>query len=379
MYMIYIFEMKPTGNTRFRYFFKVCVMNRLVLIAHLLLSSVIPSFTSTLDQIHDPRPGSWVIDDNHYLSEDSRNAINSICRDIKDSGNGEIMVVVIDKIGNDEHHRIATSIFNRLGIGDKKTNRGILLYAALEEHAAEIILGDGVDSDAEIASSDRIMQNTVIPYFKKGENDNALYYGAVECAKQILKIQLRRTAGEGVLDNIGQTSTPPVANSSGNFLEKAEFKPLKGQSRVIVNIIVCAIFYLFLVHPFLKLRPRKCPKCRKKMARLNESEDDAYLTEGEIAEEHCESVNYDIWYCSDCKETKKVKRGRFFGKFSKCPKCKYKTLKIKRRILHHATSVSEGLGEFNQDCQNCSYTRTSTYTIARITETDSSSSGSSSS
>jgi uncharacterized protein len=352
-------------------------MNRAKFLVFLLLLSLYPAYAFTIDQIHDPRPQSWVIDDKNYLSEDSRNAINSICRDIKDSGDGEIMVVVIDKIGNEEHHRFATSIFNRLGIGKKETNRGILLYAALEEHAAEIILGDGVDSDADIALSDRIMQNTIIPYFKKGESDNALYYGAVECAEKILRVQLRKTTmGEGGIDTIGQSYTPPVVNSSGNFLEKNEFKPLKGNSRVIANIIVCGIFYILLVRPFLKLRPRKCPKCRKKMVRLNEVEDDAFLTEGEIAEEHCESVNYDIWYCNDCKETKKVKRSRFFSKISKCPKCKYKTLRSKSRIIHHATHSHEGLGEMHLDCQNCSYTRTSRYTIARITESDNSSSGS---
>jgi uncharacterized protein len=344
-----------------------------------MLSLQLHAGAFTIDQIHDPRPGSWVLDDNNYLSEDSRNALNSICRDIKDSGNGEIMVVVVDKIGNDEHRRFATSIFNRLGIGEKKTNRGILLYAAIEEHATEIILGDGVDSDSDIASSDRIMQRIMIPYFKKGEHDNALYYGTVECAKQILKIQLQRTVGEGGIDTIRQSDTLPVVNRSVTFPVKKEFKPLKGNSRVIANIIVCGLFYLLLVRPFLKLRPRKCPKCRKKMVRLGEKEDDAYLTEGEVAEEHCESVNYDIWYCSDCKETKKVKRSRFFSKYTKCPKCKYKTLRSKRRILQHATYSSEGLGELNQDCQNCSYTRTTTYTIARETDSDSSSSGSSSS
>jgi uncharacterized protein len=352
------------------------IMNRIIVVTLLLLSSIIPAYTFTINQIRDPRPECWVLDDKKYLSEDSRTALNSICREIKDSGNGEIMVVVVDKIGSDNHRRFATDIFNRLGIGERGTNRGILLYAAIEEHAAEIILGDGVDNSSAIASSDKIMQNTLIPYFKKGEFDNALYYGAVECAQQILNVQIQKTFGEGITDS----GTGLQSDSCNKTISDGpKFKRPEGLSRVIANIIIWGLFYLLLVRPFLRLLPRKCPKCKKKMVRLSESEDDMYLAKGEITEEHFKSVNYDVWYCNDCKVTRKVKRGKLFSGYSKCPQCKYKTLKRTTRVIHHATTYSEGLQEVDLNCRNCSFTKNYTVTIARVSDSDSSSSGSSSS
>jgi uncharacterized protein len=336
--------------------------------------SVIAAYT--LDQIVDPRPGSWILDEKNYLAADSRSALEFLCKAVKDSNVGEIMVIVVDSIGSDAHRKFATDIFNKLGIGNRSTNRGVLIYAAIEERAAEIILGDSIDDDKSIALSNSIMQEHMIPHFKNGKYDNALYYGALECANQILEVNLSRNSGEGT-----ETDSQKVSGneqSSPEYVNNHQTKHPAGIKSIFANLLVFGGLLYLIARPFLRYIPRRCAQCGKKMRRLKEKEDDAFLVEGEQIEEQLKSVNYDIWYCADCKETKKVKNGKFFSSYSKCPMCKFKTVKTKTHTIHRATTCSTGLREVRENCQKCSYSKTFTETIPEISSSSNNSSSGSS-
>ena len=127
----------------------------------------------------------------------------------------------------------------------------------------------------------------------------------------------------------------------------------------------------------LRDEPRVCFSCGKKMARLGEAADDAWLEKGQVTEENIDSLNYDVWQCV-CGEIKKeVYSGS--NKAEQCDKCNYKTLQLKRsKTIRKATTSSSGLVEDHYKCANCGHQELRQRTIPRKSSSSSGSGGSSS-
>lgn len=365
-----------------------------------ILSVSVAVSGSVADHLTDPRPSSWIVDPNGYLSENTRFALDNMCKEVSNSNSGEIMIVVVDRSGSDQHRSVATGIFNRFGIGSSQTERGILLYAALEDRASEIILGNGIDDAAQIAISENIMNNIMVPRFKSGYNGDALFYGARACAQQLLGFKIKEISSElpavtdaGMVDttvsvageNYSEQSTrDPNITYVSNVSEHNESFTEKFSRWIQDNTFRNGLFVtlgaiLMMIFKFIMRRmPRTCKTCKVKMIKLDEQGDDSHLDAGEIKEEEIKSVDYDIWECPDCKSTKKVRYVNWFKFYSKCPKCHYRTVKTTTTVLQRATTYSTGTEQVTKDCKKCSYHDSYTRTIPKISTTSSSSSSSSS-
>lgn len=111
--------------------------------------------------------------------------------------------------------------------------------------------------------------------------------------------------------------------------------------------------------------PRKCKKCQVPMERLGEHADDRYLSEGEKVEERLGSVDYDIWYCPECREAKKLRWGAILTSYSRCRSCSFRTLSTTTRTLQAATQYSTGLAEVTESCAHCNFHNRYTRVIPR--------------
>jgi uncharacterized protein len=342
-------------------------MSILHLFSALILILSIKSNAYTVQEIIDPRPKSWVLDEKKYLSAKTISELENLCRTVRNSGNGEIMVVLLDSIGSDKHRKFATDLFNTFGVGNSKTDRGILIYAALEQGAAEIILGKGIDEYGDVAKSESIMSKIMVPYFKERKFDDALYNGTHECAKQILGI----SSIKNVNANFDMESSRGIADTASSAKQISIESP---NGSGIGVLCVLGLFIWVFMRFFSRFIPKKCPKCKKKMKLLSETNDDQYLNDGEVMEENLKSVNYDIWLCTDCKEYRKVKIPGIFSKYTKCPSCKFKTLKTKSTVIVKPTVSTTGTTRVDKNCKKCSYSRSDTEIIQRL-ESSSSSGG----
>lgn len=131
-----------------------------------------------------------------------------------------------------------------------------------------------------------------------------------------------------------------------------------------------------------KLRdsPIACEKCQNPMIRLDENQDNQYISKGQRVEEEIESTDYDVWVCTDCKTRLVLDYQNLYSKAEACPACKFKTLVFKEnRVVQRATTSSSGSGYRLSICKNCNHNKKVDYTIAKISTSSSSSSGGSSS
>ena len=91
------------------------------------------------------------------------------------------------------------------------------------------------------------------------------------------------------------------------------------------------------------------------MHRLGESDDDAFLAQGQIVEEQVKSVDYDVWEC-DCGEHLVLPYKAIFTSYTACKQCQRRTAKAKRTVLEHATTLSTGRARDAYRCKACEAT-----------------------
>jgi uncharacterized protein len=136
---------------------------------------------------------------------------------------------------------------------------------------------------------------------------------------------------------------------------------------------------LFGYRKLRRRHPRRCPQCQTRMTRLDEAEDDAHLSKGEIAEENVGSVDYDVWQCPSCGNHLTLRYPKWFSQYASCPQCHNRTLQSTTVTTEAATTSHAGSAEVTQTCGFCTYSHTFTKTLPRISESTSSSGGGSSS
>ena len=115
-----------------------------------------------------PRPRARVIDTTDTLAAEDVEQLERLAAGIRAASGADMMVVVIPSTDGQPHRRVATDLFNRWQLGSAERNDGLLVFVAIDDRKAEIILGDGIDAPAQIAASERIMQKVMVPEFRRG-------------------------------------------------------------------------------------------------------------------------------------------------------------------------------------------------------------------
>ena len=132
-----------------------------------------------------------------------------------------------------------------------------------------------------------------------------------------------------------------------------QYRALSGYKNTLTVLsFIFPVFVLFLYIWIsirlkqLRNKPRKCDLCGSKMRKLNEEEDNRYLTPQENTEEKLQSVDYDVWLCDQCGNTE--------------------VYPYEDRILIAPTPFSTGTGEKIYHCAHCNFQKKSTYIIPMI-------------
>jgi uncharacterized membrane protein YgcG len=164
------------------------------LIALALIVFALPARAESLSDLPPPLPQSYVSDRHNLLAADTRAELDRLAAALDRSDRGQLGVAVIRTTGGRDHRRFATDLFNRWGVGDGRRNDGLLILLALEDRAAEIILGDGIDNPANRAHAERVMQQQMVPRFRDGNYDQAMVSGASGMLTSAYALDLSRPA-----------------------------------------------------------------------------------------------------------------------------------------------------------------------------------------
>jgi len=139
-------------------------MKRYILFIALLLSTL-----SVRAQIL-PKPANptLVTDNAHVLSAEQAQALENRLVALDDSTSNQIAIVTIPTLNGYDVADYGNKLFRAWGIGNKKTNNGILILVATQEHKIRIEVGYGLEGAIPDITTNSIIENDLTPSFKAG-------------------------------------------------------------------------------------------------------------------------------------------------------------------------------------------------------------------
>lgn len=127
--------------------------------------------------ITKPNPAKLVTDLAGVLTAEQKQALENKLVAIDDSSSNQIAVVIIPSLDGYPKEEYATKLFRDWGIGNKKTNNGILLLIAINDRQIRIEVGYGLEGAIPDITALNIIDNDIKPAFKAGN-----YYEGIDKA-----------------------------------------------------------------------------------------------------------------------------------------------------------------------------------------------------
>ena len=143
------------------------------------------SFTSAKAQnvIEKPNPPVLVTDLAGVLSPEQKQALENKLVAIDDSSSNQIAVVILPTLDGNPIEEYATKLFRQWGIGNKKTNNGILLLIAIQDKKIRIEVGYGLEGAIPDITANSIIDNDIKPAFR----EQSYYEGIDKATDDIAK------------------------------------------------------------------------------------------------------------------------------------------------------------------------------------------------
>lgn len=154
-------------------------MKRLVAILFVLLSVV--TYGQNIDDIIKNKPAKLVNDYAGVLDPGNAQQLESKLVAYDDSTSTQIAIVTVKTLGDRPIEETALAIYRSWGIGNKKTNNGVLILAAIDDRQIRIEVGYGLEGAIPDITANQIIRNDIAPNFRSGD-----YYEGLDKATQSL-------------------------------------------------------------------------------------------------------------------------------------------------------------------------------------------------
>ena len=111
---------------------------------------------------------NWISDGARTIHADHFTAINETINSLYAKWGIEAAVVTLEgQSGSGDTREFAVRLFNRWGIGGAKSNHGILVVHTMAQRKIDIIVGDGMAPVLPDHLCERILQNYIVPHFRR--------------------------------------------------------------------------------------------------------------------------------------------------------------------------------------------------------------------
>lgn len=113
--------------------------------------------------------------------------MESFLSDFEKETTAVIVVVTVDSLEGLSIEQYAYELFNTWGIGKQDVNNGMLLLISIDDRELRIETGLGLESVVTDDEAGRIINETIVPYFKQGKYGQGAFEGAKAIADEISK------------------------------------------------------------------------------------------------------------------------------------------------------------------------------------------------
>ncbi len=131
-----------------------------------------------------PKPTGYVSDLAHVVSASDKETLEDFCTKVERELGVQLALVTIDSVDDQPIRDVALQLARKWGVGDRKSNQGVLLLLAIKDHKDDIDTGRGIEpylTDGFSGSTLRAMR----PELRNGNYGAALLAAARAMAAQI--------------------------------------------------------------------------------------------------------------------------------------------------------------------------------------------------
>jgi uncharacterized protein len=114
------------------------------------------------------RLATAVIDSASVLTDVQEEDLLSIINALEKDVGSQMVIMTVNSLGGQAIERFSIAAAEKLKIGRKKENDGILITVAMEEHKMRIEVGTGLEKIISDDVAGRIIREEMAPEFKKG-------------------------------------------------------------------------------------------------------------------------------------------------------------------------------------------------------------------
>lgn len=149
-----------------------------------------------------------VMDTANILQPETEQRLTSILRRLHESGGTQLQVVTVPDLGGAVIEEAALKMAEQYGLGSAKGDNGVLLLVAAQERRIRIEVGQGREGDLPDARASRIIRDVMVPRFREGSADRAVWAG-VMAILHFTDAQFLESSGEKA-PQAGRRSRPLV-------------------------------------------------------------------------------------------------------------------------------------------------------------------------
>lgn len=160
-------------------------MRVLTLCSTTLLLCIAPCIgLSDVDVNSLPKPTGYVSDLGHVLSPSAKDQLEEFCTKVEQQLGVQLALVTIDSVGDRPIEDFAIQLARKWGVGDRKSNQGVLLLLAVKDHKDDIETGRGIEPYLTDGFSGSILRS-MRQQLRANDYDGAMLAAARDMAQQI--------------------------------------------------------------------------------------------------------------------------------------------------------------------------------------------------
>jgi uncharacterized protein len=141
-------------------------------------------FSGATDGQPVPRLEGRVTDVARVLSEADRERISDLLARYERETSHQIGVLLIPTVSGETIESFSLRVANSWKLGQKGLNNGMLITMAMKERAVRIELGVGMEKFISNATAQSIINNSMVPAFRKGDYAGGLQAGLEQLMKE---------------------------------------------------------------------------------------------------------------------------------------------------------------------------------------------------
>jgi uncharacterized protein len=125
-----------------------------------------------------PRPPTYFYDADGVVDAATADELNNELANFERQTSNQIVVAVYPKLNTDDSlDDYCYRVFQAWGVGQKKLNNGAVLFVFVQDHKMRIQTGYGLEGALPDVTCVRILDDTMAPYFKRGDYAGGLRAG----------------------------------------------------------------------------------------------------------------------------------------------------------------------------------------------------------